>query len=209
MLSFPNEIGFRSDFINVILDDEYGLQNMPFAPERVLDIGANIGLFSIWCAHHFPDSTIHAYEPNPRILPDAAKNLAGTGVTLFPFSVGKETGFARMIDPSESRRAQITVQNDGDIKVIALDEAVQRIGGAVDLLKLDVEGTEWAIFENEKAFEHIRMIRMEYHLMGGRKLEDFSSTVRNLGFQVDRLVPKSSVGIAWLSKQPGEAHGAS
>jgi hypothetical protein len=32
---------------------------------RVLDIGANAGAFSIWAAHHWPGSTIDAYEANP------------------------------------------------------------------------------------------------------------------------------------------------
>jgi FkbM family methyltransferase len=32
---------------------------------RVLDIGANVGAFSIWAAHRWPGSTIQAYEPNP------------------------------------------------------------------------------------------------------------------------------------------------
>ncbi len=201
-LSFPDEIGLRSDFINVILDDEYGLHNMPFALERVLDVGANIGLFSIWCAHHFPNATIHAYEPNPRILPDTRHNLEGTGVTLFPFCLGKEAGFAKMIDPSESRRAQTVDHADGNIRIITLHEAVQRMGGAVDLLKLDAEGAEWALFENKQGFEHVRLIRMEYHLAGARTHADFISAVKSLGFRVDRLVSKASVGIAWLSRQP-------
>lgn len=200
-LSFPDELGLRSDFINVILDDEYGLNDLSSAPEQVLDLGANIGLFSIWCAHNFPRATIHAYEPNPRIVPDTTKNLAETGVTLFPCSVGRDSGHAKMVDPTESRRAQIAVREDGDIEVVGIDEAVRRIGGSVDLLKLDVEGAEWSIFENKKAFEHIQAIRMEYHLTGSRTIDDLASTVQDLGYRVDRLVAKGPVGIAWLSRQ--------
>ena len=64
-LSIPKEVGPRLDFINLALDDEYGLRQLPFQPRTILDVGANFGLFSLLAAHYFPKAAIHAYEPEP------------------------------------------------------------------------------------------------------------------------------------------------
>src|SRR5262245_2968893 len=92
--SIPVEVGPGLDFINLALDDEYGLRQMPFEPRTILDIGANFGLFSLLAAHYFPPATIHAYEPNPRVFPDAAANLALVGATAIQAGVGSRSGLA-------------------------------------------------------------------------------------------------------------------
>src|SRR6267142_6466530 len=53
-LSVPPDGGYLFDVINVWLDDEYGLHTNGFEPATVLDIGANVGIFSLWAAHIFP-----------------------------------------------------------------------------------------------------------------------------------------------------------
>lgn len=42
----------------------------------VLDVGANIGLFSLYLAQKYPHASIHAFEPTPPIHACAHKNLA-------------------------------------------------------------------------------------------------------------------------------------
>ena len=48
-LKFPEEHGIRADFAGIFLDDCYGLQSIKLSNSapKVLDIGANIGLFSL------------------------------------------------------------------------------------------------------------------------------------------------------------------
>ena len=159
LISAPEEAGVVSDFINLVLDDEYGLREFRDKPKTVIDVGANVGLFSILAAHYFTNAVIHVYEPNPRVIPYTAKNLQPVGVTLFNEGVGRVSGFATIQDTGESRLA-LTLLGDsasGNVPIISLTEAVERMGCEIDLLKLNCEGAEWDIFQEPRAFERIRI----------------------------------------------------
>ena len=149
LISAPEEAGVVSDFINLVLDDEYGLREFRDKPKTVIDVGANVGLFSILAAHYFTNAMIHAYEPNPRVIPYTAKNLQPLGVTLFNEGIGSVSGFATIQDTGESRSALtlLGASASGNVPIISLTEAVERMGCEIDLLKLDCEGAEWDIFQ--------------------------------------------------------------
>jgi hypothetical protein len=64
-LSLPKERGVSELFRDIILDDEYWLHSLPACEiNNILDVGANIGLFSVAARICFPQACIHAYEPN-------------------------------------------------------------------------------------------------------------------------------------------------
>jgi FkbM family methyltransferase len=196
----PPERGLAYDFINVWLDDEYGLRAMENKPTKVLDVGANVGLFSVWAAYCFPAATIHAYEPNPRVLAFAQSNLKQVGARLFPEGIGPSSGFAEMQDQPESRLGKVRFGVDKGVTITSLAVAIERMGGSVDLLKLDCEGAEWQIFKDEGPFEHVRCIRMEYHLTDGRTVDDLDRVATGLDYKIAKLVPNTGFGIAWLAR---------
>jgi hypothetical protein len=64
-LLLPKERGVSELFRDIILDDEYWLHSLPACEiKNILDVGANIGLFSVAARICFPQACIHAYEPN-------------------------------------------------------------------------------------------------------------------------------------------------
>ena len=66
-------------------------------------------------------------------------------------------------------------------------------------MKLDCEGAEWDIFENAAPFEKVRRIRMEYHLVDGKSLEDLKRAAARIGFEIVKLKENSGFGIAWMT----------
>jgi len=136
-LSVPQDGGYLYDLINVWLDDEYGMHSIDFPPRTVLDIGANVGLFSLWAAHNFPGATIHAYEPNPKVHPHLSANLRGTSVKLFSTGLGAKRGRAEVLDHGQSRLASTTPNPEGVIEIEPIMDALDRLGGGVDLMKID------------------------------------------------------------------------
>lgn len=199
-VAFPPEPTQKNDFINIMLDDEYGVLRLPHGIKTVLDVGANSGLFSLKAANHLHGATVHAYEPNPRIFPYAANNLAQVGVRCFQAGIGSRAGFAFMEDSGDSRLAQTRLSDSGQIRIVSLAEAVAEIGGELDLLKLDCEGAEWDIFQDVSTFRKIRLIRMEYHIDKQHGLDGLRATAQSLGYRIDKLVPNQGFGVAWLSR---------
>jgi FkbM family methyltransferase len=171
-----------------------------------VDIGANVGLFSMLARHRFPAATIHAYEPDPSVLEFTERNLSATGVSLYREGVASRDGQGEVVSLGSTRLNQINPVEDGSVRLTRLETVVARIGGEIDLLKLDCEGFEWDIFREEAAFAHVRTIRMEYHLIDGHTLDDLFAVTSKLGFRRTHLHPDNGFGIAWFDRDPAQAN---
>jgi FkbM family methyltransferase len=195
----PSEAGLSNDFINLLLDDEYGLKTLKSYPQTIVDIGGNIGLFSQMAGALFPKARIHSYEPNPRIHGYLAKNLSQVGAEFFPEEVGAEAGSGQSIDAGDSRTG--VFEKGGNIPIVSFSMVVDRIGGRIDLLKLDCEGGEWDIFQIPEPFQKVAEIRMEYHLVGGKTISDLKDAAEHIGFKITKLNENSGFGIAWMTRK--------
>ena len=196
-LHLPAERGLASDLINVILDDEYGLRLLKNVPNTVVDVGANVGFFSLWTKALFPDAKVHAYEPNEALWPYTQANLDQMGVSLFREAVASKSGRAIMIRGDESRLGQCEISIDGSVQVAAFSDVINRIGGRVDLLKLDCEGGEWDIIQDVEAFQFIECVVMEYHLVKPlHSLEKLIQHFNEMGLTKIRAVANQGFGIA-------------
>jgi len=199
-LSYPPEHGAQSDFFACFIRNDYGLQHRLPELQTILDIGANVGFFSIAARGHYPKATIHAYEPNPRVLPFLESNTSALGVRVYPEAVGSRSGFVSMLDSGSSNQARTSETGEGNIAQIALDTAIERLGGSVDLLKLDCEGAEWELFQASRAWKHIRNLRMEYHLFHGESVAQVEQTLRGLGFEPIHWQNDVGFGIVWATR---------
>lgn len=110
---------------------------------RVVDVGANIGYYTLLLAQGVgPSGKIVAVEPSPDNLDELAINIAHNGlgnVEIVAKAVGAErrnVGLLKGINSgvTEDGRAAFTVEQDTIDNI-----ATQR----VDLLKIDIEGYEW------------------------------------------------------------------
>jgi FkbM family methyltransferase len=198
-VSSPDELGAKNDFLTCFLDDDYGLAGVHFPVRTIADIGANIGFFSMAARSYFPNATIHAYEPNPRVFPHVSKNASAAGITLFPEAVGSVPGYVFMEDSGESNQARTSVTEESGTQVpqITLETIVNRLGGSIDLAKIDCEGAEWEIFKSRSAWTKIKHVRMEYHLWGKHSYSELEVTLRRIGFEVHRHMPAGEWGIVW------------
>jgi FkbM family methyltransferase len=197
-LSYPDDRTLIGDVINIFLDDEYGLGAVHPPIKTVLDIGANIGLFSLWARHNFPDARIHAYEPNQQALTYALANLKEANVTLFSEGVSDEDATCELIMSESYRGVRTEKIPQGKIKLAGIGAAIERIGGELDLLKMDCEGGEWDIFLNRAAFQTVRQIRMEYHFGRDHNMEKLEEAADNLRFRITKIISHDDFGIAWL-----------
>lgn len=123
-------------------------------PRRVLDVGANVGLFAVYTKLKYPDSIVHCYEPAPNVLPLCEANTrAFADVTIHPYGLfnrdqaatlhlhATNTGQSTVHRvPGAAHTAAITLRDAG--------KEWDRLGwDHADVLKIDTEGCEVEILE--------------------------------------------------------------
>ncbi len=89
----------------------------------------------------------------------------------------------------------------GQIPKIAFETAIKRLGGEVDLLKLDCEGSEWEILRDHASFKKVRFMSLEYHLMAQHTHREIVEVVRNLDFKILRQIKSPVTGILQACKK--------
>jgi FkbM family methyltransferase len=196
-LHYPPEYGANCDFLGCCVLNVYGLSERLSDPKSILDVGANVGFFCIAARSRYPGATIHAYEPNPRTLPFLHSNVEQLGITIYPEAVGAGEGHVSVIDTGDCNGARTVEDSGGAVTQVSLDRAIERMGGSVDLLKLDCEGAEWEMFRSAVPWRHVRNVRMEYHLSGGQKVEDVKDALSHLGFEVIHVEADGTMGTVW------------
>jgi FkbM family methyltransferase len=201
-LDCPPENGIGSDFLTCFVDDEYGLGCVGHPIYSILDLGANVGFFSMAARSFFPLATIHAYEPNPRSLEYCHKNVAQLDIVVHGEALGSQAGEVFIQDESDSNQVRTSINaNSADslaVPQITLGTAINRLGyDYVDLIKIDCEGAEWDLFTDPEPWKQIRFLRMEYHLWGLRRYEEVVSALSGLNFRITLHRSAGEWGTVW------------
>lgn len=183
-LLFLDEEGTKWDFISIFLEDIYGLKTTRGDIRSILDIGGNMGFFSVAARNQFPHSKIHCYEPNRDLFKFVTVQARTNNFGFFPEAVGGHCGSVSMDFSAggDSNLGRTIDDASGPVPKISLDDAVERLGGSVDLLKLDCEGAEWEMFREGRCWAAISALRMEYHLFNGETHQFLRETLRSIGF---------------------------
>lgn len=152
----------------VWIDEVYRLPlTVPCEPRSLIDLGANIGLASVWFAHTYGCDQIVAVEPLRQNVELLRHNLAQNDIcaTVLECAVGPAPGqgfFARASEPNSGHLA-----HDGlRVEVASMDVVLRELGptGSADLVKIDIEGAEQALFASEPAWlESVQIIVIEVH----------------------------------------------
>ncbi|MGH9569969.1 MAG: FkbM family methyltransferase, partial [Candidatus Angelobacter sp.] len=85
-------------FKEIFEDRTYSEQNIEIKDgDCIFDIGANIGMFTIWVRVHHPGAVIYAYEPNPFMfaLLSANTEIYHGNTHLFPYGISDSSGARR------------------------------------------------------------------------------------------------------------------
>lgn len=201
-LQFPVETGVWCDFLTCFVDDEYGLADLPCVPKTIVDVGSNIGFFSMAARAYFPQALIHAYEPSPRALGFCKQNLLDLGVVVYGEALGSSAGEVFLDDAGDSNQARTSsapaVGSSTSVQQATLTTAIERLGSDyIDLLKIDCEGAEWDLFSDCQPWRRVKYLRMEYHLWGLRSYDDVVKALASLGFVITLHRPAGEWGTVW------------
>ena len=170
----------------------------------VLEVGANVGNWSLMAAELLPQATIYALEVVPSTAATLRKRVGGHD-RIRPFALGlaAETG-TLSLQYNEVASTHATFTNYPrswagdriDCPVMQGDEFLAQEGvGRVDFLKIDVEGAEHLVLQGlEESLRkgRIRFIQFEYGLVNILThflLRDFYELFRGYGYAVGKIYP--------------------
>jgi FkbM family methyltransferase len=201
-LSYPDVTSLRWVFGEIFINRDYAPPE-GMKVRHIIDAGANVGVATIFFRDLYPDAEIVCFEPDPRAFAYLKHNLETNGIQRVT---------AHNIGLAESRqRGQLYVNPKGpgtrqsvsrsfadavlpgeeplelDIELAPLSDYVDR---SVDVLKLDVEGSELATLRGAgDALRLIRSVFMEYHRVPEAPLHEILELLASAGHEYELLTP--------------------
>ena len=162
-----------------IADGEYAHPGfLPVQGDRVVDVGANIGVYSLWAARRGARGV--AYEPAPDTFPHLVANVSRashiTPVQAAVVGVAPPSKSVTLfLHDERSTRNTLLAQEVGTGEPLGRSVEVPAIGIAevlakeCDLLKVDCEGGEFDIFNaiDDSSLLRARRIVLEFHRTAG------------------------------------------
>ena len=167
-------------------------------PLRIVDLGANIGMFDVFAMLRFPGAQITAVEPDPANVSILRRAMAGNGWSwdVVEAAASNEVG---QIPFAAGRFTTSRIERGGE-PVTAIDAF--SLLDDVDLAKIDIEGGEWAILADPRtAALTAKALVLEYHpyLCPDRDpLEYASARLASAGYDVLPSIQFDSAhGMLW------------
>lgn len=176
--------------------------NVPKHARLIIDLGGNIGAFAIAASEQAPASNIYSFEPvaatRDQFIDHIKLNQLVDRIHIRPHAVTSTSGWRQMALGGWGSASTHLVTSEHQscdteqVEWISFAELVGQVVEAsrietVDLLKVDIEGSEHEIFDDEQnasALSQIDQIQLEYH-RSGRKSKLFERLIKS-GFQCVR-----------------------
>ncbi|MBW4620828.1 MAG: FkbM family methyltransferase [Cyanosarcina radialis HA8281-LM2] len=184
----------------VFLQESYRLP-FSFQPRSLVDLGANIGITSVWFSRHYPIQKLIAIEPNPANAEILRRNLlnnkinasvieAAIGSTdrsiIFHLSGDSNQGTILATEEQNNRAGEMEVKMISMSTVLADLESNEEI----DLVKMDIEGGEEELLSaNLSWLRRVKAIIAELH----PPLIDYQKTIKIIEEKGFRYIPANTV----------------
>lgn len=121
------------------------------------DVGANVGVYSLYAASLYPQMPIYVFEPmeeNYKALNYNKKSNEFSNIKQFRFALGSIPGQFRLSVPDDSRGATGAQVNESEgypVRVETVDNLVERYGcKPPDHVKIDIDGQEMEVIKGMK-----------------------------------------------------------
>jgi FkbM family methyltransferase len=213
----PSREEARMIYAEIFRGHDYGpgVDGLPDQPV-VVDVGANVGLFSIYVATRYPGARILAIEPVPLLVEATERNLGvhevtgvqvhtgavgqhpeqGVTFTYFPRMPGNSTRYpehkvfqervlAEMSDAQWAHESFVGEEITVDVERLSGVLAGFHPAGDIDLIKIDVEGSELDVLRgiDDADWPRVRRVILEVQDSDGR-LATVTELLRGRGYRV-------------------------
>jgi len=165
----------------------------------IINVGAYIGISTIYFKNMYPNSKILAFEPNPYAREILEKNIFINDlkdITVLPFAIdSSERKRNLFIDTSENIWQSTAsffrdswngkYHNDTSVEVETRKLSTYLKDTTVDLLKLDIEGLETKVLKEAKGeLKNVKNILVEYHPIEKENLKKLLNLLTSSNFKI-------------------------
>jgi FkbM family methyltransferase len=163
-----------SVFRQVLVTREYDWEFCK-SPRIIIDAGANIGLTSVFYANKYPEAMIIAIEPESSNFQMLKKNTSMyANITPVQAALWKNDNEISLVDPhlghygfqtTELPKGTLNAEEYSRVRGVTLDKLMAEFGlDHIDILKVDIEGTEKEVFDNSSSWiGKVGVIIIEFH----------------------------------------------
>jgi len=196
----------------LIVNDEYSIKNFLKEDSVVLDLGANIGVFSVYCANVCKSGRIYSFEPVSFVFDILSKNTKNyKNCFCFKLGVGSKNeekiikirswnpGYST-IDPENIERKEESFDVEEKIKIVKLDDWIKENNiSKIDFIKIDIEGYELEVLkgavETIKNFKPILGISIHHPKLKDEAFSFFDKNNLNYKLEISKKDPKDIFAI--------------
>jgi FkbM family methyltransferase len=168
-----------------------GLGRLP----AILDLGANVGYFTVDASLRFPGSRIVAFEPDRANAELMRRTLKANGLDAELVEAAASTADGEV--PFSQGGFTLSRIEPGGEPVPAVD-VLPRLP-EFDLAKVDIEGGEWALLADGRFAENApRALVLEFHTHLAPPGADAERTLTQAGYSIERRLPfGEGHGLLW------------
>ena len=156
------------------------------------DIGANVGVYSLYCASVHPDMSVMAVEPQWQNYLPLCSNINENGFNIKPVAAGVGArsglfGFSgyEKIAGASGGQVCFDLKLDGfDVFLYTLDSIIGKyVDGVPDYIKIDIDGQELAVLQGAtETLKTVKSVLVEAHI---KDLAEIASLMMQAGFAPD------------------------
>jgi FkbM family methyltransferase len=169
-------------------------------PVNVLDLGANIGLFEVFTRDRLPIGKVVCFEPDPAngAVLERTRSANDADWEIVKACASNKDSRARF---NTGRKNFSRIGSSGDIDVATVD-VFPRIAQA-DLVKMNIEGSEWDILDDPRLAETSARWIVEYHHIASPDPEIHTlsrALFERAGYTVRLAAKTEDNGLLWAWK---------
>jgi FkbM family methyltransferase len=150
--------------------DEYGpAADATRKARNILDLGANIGLASLWFRAHNQSARIVAVEADPRTFAKLARNVAhDSRIEPVHAAIADHGGGVALLSSADSWNSAVApaagTEHVVEVPSTTMDDLVSRLAlHPLDVVKIDIEGMEWTILPSSLCLGDAATVIGEIH----------------------------------------------
>ncbi|HEY3249785.1 MAG TPA: FkbM family methyltransferase [Ignavibacteria bacterium] len=197
-LSAIKSQGDLTTLFEIFIDEDYDFIGEKSEEINIMDIGANVGYFSMYISKRFPKSNIYSFEPFPNTFKRLTENIERNNITNikpYQLAISDSNGTAdfyafewagcnTLINRGFSEGLYERIK----VECRAFDDIFELTGVKnFKFAKIDCEGSEYQIFLNssDSSIRSVKNYILEVHDGNEFTKEDLEKKFNSLGYKVD------------------------